>query len=114
MDERSSISKVAKRRRWREADGRAVVQAWRSSRLSVSEFARRLGVDEQRVRWWKGRLAGPEGEHPVRFHPVKVTQVSARAAIEIHVAGFRVVAGPGVAAEDLRSVLSAIRETAAC
>lgn len=114
VSERTEMRKVTGKRYWREADARVVIAAWRSSGESLAGFARRTGVDKQRLRRWAARL-GPGRRDAVRFHPVRVMDVAAAAGpIEIHVSGCRVVAVPGVRAEDLRQVLAAIREPAAC
>jgi hypothetical protein len=47
---------VPSRRRWREKDARRVLKAWGRSGLSASAFARSLGVDAQRLLWWRKRL----------------------------------------------------------
>ncbi|MEQ9504070.1 MAG: hypothetical protein RIT81_44855 [Deltaproteobacteria bacterium] len=39
-----------------ESEGRALVDAWRKSGLTQSEFARRRGVKVQRVQYWSRRL----------------------------------------------------------
>lgn len=46
----------AKRHRMTESEGRALVQAWRYSGLTQSEFARHHGVKVQRVQYWSRRL----------------------------------------------------------
>lgn len=58
MDERAIETLAAQLRgkRWQESDGRRVVEAWRNSGESAGVFARRLGVDEQRLYWWRRRL----------------------------------------------------------
>lgn len=45
---------------WREADGRAVVEAWRRSGDPAAVFARRHGLQSRRIKYWSGRLSGPE------------------------------------------------------
>jgi transposase-like protein len=51
------------RRRWTERDGRRALAAWRRSGLSVSEFARRHGLNPQRLSWWSKQLGQwSEGE----------------------------------------------------
>lgn len=47
---------VPSRRRWRENDARRVLKAWGRSGLSASAFARSIGVDAQRLLWWRKRL----------------------------------------------------------
>lgn len=44
-------------RRWREADGRAMLRALEASGESMSAFGRRHGLNAQRVCWWKVRIA---------------------------------------------------------
>ncbi|MDX2090323.1 MAG: hypothetical protein SFX73_20855, partial [Kofleriaceae bacterium] len=41
---------------WTEDEGRAALEAWRASGESLAAFARREGVDVQRLYWWKRRL----------------------------------------------------------
>lgn len=43
-------------RRWTERQGQQVVAAWRRSGLAASEFARRQGISQQRLSWWRNRL----------------------------------------------------------
>lgn len=43
-------------RRWTERQGRQVVAEWRKIGLSASEFARRHGMNSQRLSWWSKRL----------------------------------------------------------
>lgn len=42
---------------WTEDEARAVFAAWRARDESLAAFARRHGVDVQRLYWWKRRLA---------------------------------------------------------
>jgi transposase-like protein len=46
---------------WSEADGRAVIEAWRRSGESRSAFARRHGLQTKRLKYWAGRLARADG-----------------------------------------------------
>jgi len=48
-------------RRSTESEGRALVDAWQSSGLPVSEFCRTQGIGAHRVHYWKRRLAGGSG-----------------------------------------------------
>jgi transposase-like protein len=63
-------------RRWREADAREMVTALRASGEGVSEFARRHGLHEERVRRWTRRLQGQARRAPpaaaITFAPVRV------------------------------------------
>ena len=49
------------RGRWTEREGRQAVAAWRRSELSASEFARRHGLNPQRLCWWRKRLGKSTG-----------------------------------------------------
>jgi hypothetical protein len=51
-------------RYWSEAEGRAVIEAWRRSGESRSAFAKRHGLQTKRLRYWAGRL--PRAEEPAR------------------------------------------------
>ena len=46
---------------WSEADGRAVIEAWRRSGESRSAFARRHGLQTKRLKYWAGRLSRGDG-----------------------------------------------------
>jgi transposase-like protein len=48
--------------RWTEAEGRSALAALAASGLSVDEFARREGIDPQRLYYWRRRL--PEVSMP--------------------------------------------------
>ena len=43
-------------RRWTKTDAEAVLAALDASGLTVSAFARREGLDEQRLYWWRRQL----------------------------------------------------------
>lgn len=117
---RQDIERVVRRRRWSEADARAMVQAWRRSGESQLAFARRHGLDPQRVGHWVRRLrAEPSGEDaPMSFHPVRLVtrglageRTGERPPIEIVLADGRVVRVPrGVDAGELRLVLTVLAE----
>lgn len=115
--QRQDIDRVVRRRRWSETDARAVVAAWRGSGESQSAFARRHGVDPQRVGHWIRRLdSETSGEtSALPFHPVRVVHrgVAVGAAecapIEIVLADGRAVRVPrGVEARELRLVLEVL------
>ncbi|MEO7729652.1 MAG: hypothetical protein ABIY55_01665, partial [Kofleriaceae bacterium] len=46
---------------WSEADGRAVIEAWRRSGESRSAFARRHGLQTKRLKYWAERLSRADG-----------------------------------------------------
>jgi transposase-like protein len=89
---RPDIERVVRRRRWSEADARTMVQAWRSSGESQRVFARRHGLDPQRIGHWVRRLRAEivAEESPMPFHPVRLlhrgaatTGMSEQSPIEI-------------------------------
>lgn len=41
---------------WSELEASAVLQAWRSSGVSIERFATARGITPQRIRWWKKKL----------------------------------------------------------
>lgn len=49
--------RLAGKRRWTEAEARAVVDAWRASGQRVQTFARERGVGAWRLRYWAPRLS---------------------------------------------------------
>ena len=118
MPRRSEVAEVSRRGYWREADGRVMVEAWRSGGETLSKFAARYGVDPKRITRWASRLQRAQPE-PVQFHSVRLVGVApgknSGSAIEIHlVGGRRVRLAPGFEAEDLRRVLAVLEGTAKC
>ena len=116
MARKAGVAEVAVRRYWREAEARVIVEAWQNSGESLSEFARRHGVDPRRVARWASRV---EEREPalVRFHPVRLADHGGGggAAIEIHlVGGHRVRVPPGFQAEDLRRVVAVLEGGTPC
>jgi hypothetical protein len=93
-----------------------MVEAWRNSGESLSEFARHHRVDRRRVARWAMRVDGSEPA-PVRFHPVRVAEHDDGdgATIEIHlVGGPRVRVRPGFRTEDLRRVVAVLDPRQPC
>ena len=71
-----SIAAVAQRARWREADARVVVAAWKASGLSIRDFATHHGLPHKRLERWAYTLRKkdtPKTEAPLRFVPVEVS-----------------------------------------
>ena len=117
MSRKTEVAQVARRRYWREADGRVMVEAWQSSGEGLSAFADRHRVDPKRITRWATRLGRVKPE-AVQFHPVRLAGVEAESgsgsAIEIRlVSGQRVRLAHGFETEDLRRVL-AVLEAARC
>ena len=107
----AGISRTAKRQYWREADGQAMVDAWRRSGKRLSEFARERGVQARRLRRWVARLEPAERHGGVSFHPVRLTDASGASArrddvLEVVLGDGRAVRVPyGFAPDHLRRVL---------
>lgn len=57
--------KIGTGERWTEEDGRAALAAWGSSGETLTTFARRAGVQAQRLAWWRERLGGTTTLVPV-------------------------------------------------
>lgn len=99
-----------KRRRWREADARVVVEAWRNSGDSLSAFCRDHKLTAQRVARWARRLAGDS----IQFHPVELVRgagPASAASLEVELARGETIRVPtGFALDDLRRVLMALDE----
>lgn len=118
MSRKTEVARVSRRRYWREADARVVVEAWQSSGRRLSEFAGGHGIDSKRIARWASRLGRREPK-AVHFHPVRLAgdgpEIGFGSAIEIHlVGGLRVRLAHGFAAEDLRRVLAVLEEGAKC
>lgn len=96
---------------WREADARVAVDAWERSGQSVSAFARRHGLQRQRLSRWASRLKA--SERPVGFHPVRLVGDEGGGgrpeAIEVVLGdGLRVRVAAGFSAADLERVLAVL------
>ena len=48
--------------RWSEHEARGVLSAWRKSGLPLETFAKERGLVPQRIRNWRNKLEGREGE----------------------------------------------------
>ena len=122
-------------RRWQERDARAMARAYAQAGESVAAFARRHGLNEQRVRWWLGRLAELDRRRPAAvaeaapFALVRVVEsrkavtrpvaasvqapagdgaAGADARIDVVIGGHVVRVGQGFCAETLRQIVSAL------
>lgn len=70
-------AKLAADERWTEQDARRALASWAGSGESARAFARRHGMNPQRLAWWRDRLAASEA---TRFVPVVVSEVSTEAS----------------------------------
>jgi transposase-like protein len=55
---RAAAPSYSTRRRWTATEARAALAALAASGLSVNKFARREGLDEERLYRWRRRIAG--------------------------------------------------------
>lgn len=106
------MDRVVGLRYWRAADAQVVVEAWKRSDETLTEFARRHGIQPRRLGRWAAALQVREDE--IRFHPVWLVgrdDGGRRRAerIEIVTSGHRVRVPAGFAAEDLERVLTVLR-----
>ena len=114
---RDMLEQVAKRGYWREADARALIEAWRSSGEPLSRFARRYGIQRSRLTRWVKRL---EGTAPMVLHPVRLVAKATNASggdgtIEIQLAdGPCVRVAHDFQSGDLRRVLMVVTEWLPC
>ena len=112
-----AVAEAAGRIRWREADARVLIEAWRESGQTLTAFARRCNVHPERLGRWH-RLLRTEPRGPVRFHPVRVREVQPQRAesgdrIELVLLDGRSIRVPhGFDADDLRRVLHVLEAEA--
>lgn len=119
----AKVAAAVAKRYWREVDARVVVEAWRGSGMSLSDFAAEVGVHSGRVGRWAARLDGSSGgtdEAGIGFHPVRIASSvgdeSCRTeAIEVCLGnGCRVRVPGGFVAEDLARVLAVLEGQVSC
>lgn len=105
-------------RRWSEDDARAMARAFAASGETKAAFARRHGINDERIRRWLRQLAEEDRRRSrPAFAPVRLVERAPErrggSGIEI-VVGARVVrVGAGFCPETLLKVLAAL-EAAAC
>jgi len=104
------VQRIGKLGSWSDAEAKVVVAAWRRSGESRAAFGRRYAIAVHRLYFWIAKLGEKREKAPregIRFHPVRVVGDAASAAEPIEI---RVIRVPrGVAADELRAVLSALR-----
>ena len=122
-DRALSLTAVARRSRWREAETRVVVDAWKDSGLSLREFTDRHNLPHKKLERWVcafRKAEQPTENNPMRFMPV---QLKAHAApeggaedglgsnsmqIELPT-GLSVTVGPGFDAAALKRLVETVR-----
>src|SRR5262245_29524821 len=96
-------------RRWRSADARPLVAAWRESGMSARAFGKEHGLDPQRLHWWGHRLGQSSGRRKKRNKVRGARFVRAKiVGMPVAMAGASVVVrvGTGVALEVDAAVVS--------
>jgi hypothetical protein len=58
-----------KKKTWSQAEGRAMIAAWRRSGLTLNQFALRNGTTEQRLGHWRKKLEDQTRSPSVTFAP---------------------------------------------
>ena len=84
-----SLWRAVQKRRWSADDARRVLAAWGASGERLSPFARRHGLNPQRLTWWRDRLGEWETTPAATggsLVPV-VSGVTAGAPVRLHVPG---------------------------
>ena len=114
-----TLRSIAASRYWREGEARIIVAAWRESGEPCAAFAQQLGIDSRRLTRWAHRVNAPgtqqQRRERVAFHPVHVRTAAERgggtldATMELVLPAGVVRVARGVAPEDLRTVLWALR-----
>ena len=63
---------------WTETEARGVIDAWRKSGVSITDFAEAREIVPQRIYWWRKRLEEQdkreEPEADLRLLPVRVVE----------------------------------------
>ena len=115
MAEVGVLRRAARSRYWREAEARAVVDAWRASGEGLAVFCRRHGVATARVSRWSAQLGRGMA---VQFHPVRRRAdegAASRSGFEVELRdGTTIRVPPGFEIDDLRRILAAVAPEAGC
>ncbi len=99
-------------RRWTPAEARAALTAFTSSGLTITAFARREGLDVQRLRVWRRRLAVAVPA-PTSTSFVEVARRAGDTTVEIALRSGHVVRVPAsVDAEALRRIVEVLERVA--
>jgi hypothetical protein len=118
MAEGDGWKKVARSSYWREDDARQVIAAWRrSGDNSLVAFCRSHGLSPSRLARWAARLRQEVEVASVPFHPVRLRDsvLASGDALVVELPGVATIRlPPGFAVDDLRRILSAFEDDAAC
>jgi hypothetical protein len=95
------MTKKTVSKRWSATEAQRVLEEQRRSGLSDRAFARKKGLDPQRLWWWRKRLEGSQGGEAVEFVEVKPKARTSEAAtsdtmLEVRLVNGRVVMVPAM------------------
>jgi hypothetical protein len=103
------------RRRWGIAEGRAALAAMAASGLSPDAFARREGLQVQRLRRWRERLGGGSVAKAATAAFVEVGRHAATERVEIVLRSGRMLRVPdSIDAVMLRRIVDVLEHDASC
>lgn len=77
MDARARRRVELSRKHWNATTARTVLDEFAASGMSLTAFAQSLGVNLQRLSWWRKRLAEDARRPAVTFIPAAVSPVHA-------------------------------------
>ncbi len=97
MDARARGRAELSRKRWNATVARRVLAELATSGMSRTAFARTLGLNVQRLSWWRKRLGEAECPAAVTFVPAVVTRPGSRTIV-------RLPAGVEIEATDVTAV----------
>ena len=84
MPRRHASAPYSLRRRWTVADARSALAALAASGLSVGAFARREGLDRERLYRWRRRLSA-ERREPTRPTTAELIEIRPRAVAPVEI-----------------------------
>ena len=103
------------RRRWREEDAATVLAALDASGRSMAEFAKRHGLDMQRLHFWRRRLG--TARRPSKGRAPTFVEVLPRSSGHVEVvlrSGRTLRAGVSIDSAELRRLVEALEQDDAC
>jgi hypothetical protein len=83
MDARARRRVDLSSKRWNAAIARRVLDEFAASGMSLTTYARSLGVNLQRLSWWRKRLAEDTGGQAVTFVPAAVGRAQAGTIVRL-------------------------------
>jgi transposase-like protein len=82
-----SLWRAVQKARWTADDARRVLAAWRASGERAGRFARRHGLNSQRLTWWRDRLGEWETTSASGASFVPVVRTEAGAPVRVRLPG---------------------------